>query len=445
MLKKNLDVLLVGENYISFLLALQILKEGKTTLLLGDDRIHGHSDHFKYFSLLDIGFFRAWGEDLDLAIFNEENTYFKNSPHIIRYEHKQLLLGRESAYENLKECARKVPHYFNNIYNYVLENDIDQKEFDRIFSYSCDRVAVDLCRFKTIANLGNLSVEHALEGQFKNILDIFTRDLKAHESSEEKSFFIYVMRTIFHQTLSIDIEKHEIFHLLLMILSPRFEVDINQLNSSLRNLLELFGGHYRNCQIKNWSFDDAKPWSVELDSFEGLVMPKKIAFIGNDLDRLPVKMNHVDSYVIYTASLTTTPVMNIPFEEYHFKPVYIGTRLVFWKYRFDQESPELEICFRSRDCDKIQFVKDDIIALLKQNSLIKSDTEVIDIKAKKSSVSIGGEPLVNLLEGPKLFDCSHPFDHHAIKDVFYFGPAQSRPFGLLTTVMQAKNYRHLIV
>ena len=66
MLNKNFSLALLGNNYLSYLLSVEMLEWDKKVILIDDYRIKYGSHFTDYLCQLEYDFLNVWGEDRDI-------------------------------------------------------------------------------------------------------------------------------------------------------------------------------------------------------------------------------------------------------------------------------------------------------------------------------------------------------------------------------------------
>ena len=114
MLKKNIDLLLVGKSYPSILLGLEFLEQGKDVLLLDDDRLQLGELYTDRPLALEKEYLRSWGEQRNIKPLINIEKYLKSVPTTFISNGMRLRLG-ESPARNCQELFRKIPSLLSRL------------------------------------------------------------------------------------------------------------------------------------------------------------------------------------------------------------------------------------------------------------------------------------------------------------------------------------------
>lgn len=446
MLKKNVDLVVVGNNYISYLLAYQLILTNKEILILDDERISMDENHFKNFSLIESSFISAWGEDLESPELTSFEQFITPVPMTLNIGKKQVLIGRDDPYSNLKELARKLPEYFFNVYEMILDGGITKESFNKSYHDLCQRIGKNLCRFKTLQNYNLATFLNHCPDYFSDIFELFYSNVKFDENEfdDDKALFIYSCRAIYHDVLSVRLAKIEAIHLLISLIGPRLSLSTENMLENLKDLLEKRGGNFRRSQIREWKFNKSRPWCVELNSFEGIVHPKGLVFIGGKPREIPLQLGFNHLHNCYHIKVKRERLINCDSRNYHFNEKYMGAQFPFWIEEDFEDHSIIRVFSKGHNCEKAEFLKDEMIELLKNEGIIKERDEVIGVSLSTEVLSGGVAKSLNLPEKMTLRDGAFAYKGEALKDVHYIGPCKRGPLGLLSSLMESKDFRTFI-
>lgn len=447
MLNKNVDTIIVGQNYLSYLLAFQLLTERHDVLVLKDERIAKDDNHFKVFSPMEKSFIQAWGEDLNAKYLEHLDDSLHIRPFIISLDDKEVLLGRNNPYQNLVELARKFPDFFYEILEFIDSGGITEESFNEAYFNMTQRLGKTLCRFKTLQNFNFSTFSNHCPDYMSDIFQIFYQKIMmGKEFEDSKALFVYGMRAIFHDVLTIAIPKIEAFHLFCCLIGPRYQLDTSNIVHKLRALLELRGGNFRDSQIREWKFHRGKPWCVELNSFEGIIHPRKLTFIGGRPRRIPLKLDTTHLYGNYelVTRQSKTHYRDLPYIKFSSK--YMGSQFPFWIETSDPETEKvtIKVFSKGHHAEKEDFLFGEISELLIKEGVIESKMDVESICLGDDVISGVVAKSLNLPEKMILRDGAFALKGEKLKDVYYIGPCKKGPLGLLSSLMETKDFRHFL-
>jgi hypothetical protein len=449
MLNKNVDTIIVGQNYLSYLLAFQLITEKHDVLILNDERIAKDDNHFKMFSPMEKDFIQAWGEDLGATYLEHLNESLSTKPFIVAIEDKEVLLGRDNPYQNLVELARKFPEFFYEILEFVDSGGINEQSFNESYYNMCERLGKTLCRFKTLQNFNFSTFSNHCPDYMTDIFEIFYKKVSMNGGFEDpKALFIYGMRAIFHDVLTVSMPKIEAFHLFCSLLGPRYQLDTSIIVSKLKGLLEHRGGNFRDSQIREWKFHKGRPWCVELNSFEGIIHPRKLTFIGGRPKQIPLKLDTEHLYGNYELTVKKNDLhkRSLPFFKFHAK--YMGSQFPFWVETNmpgeQEETSFIKVFSKGHHGEKEDFIFGEIADLLIKDKVIDRAEDISNIKLGDDVISGVVAKSLNLPEKMILRDGAFALKGEKLKDVFYIGPCKKGPLGLLSSLMETKDFRHFL-
>ncbi len=445
MLKKNIDTIIVGRNYVSYLLGFQLLLENRDVLLLEDSRLSEGLGHFNYFSHIERSFIKSWAESISIDEVLDVDQFLEVRPYISKLGDREILLGKSSPYSNLRELSRKFPELFNELFIHLKENLIPSEEFNESYYKLSSRLGNTLCRFKTMQNINVQTFMHHSPEVFNDLFEIFYDSLtKVQENQELASLFIYSSRTIIHNVLTDKLSKIEAIHLFLSLLGPRYFFDTSLLHKRLEELLVTRGGFFRSSPIREWKFHKGKPWCVELNSFEGIVHPKHISFVGGRPSSFPLKFDTKGTYSNFNIKLSQNISLEENIDKYLFKLNKMGTQFPFLCLTSNSHGKYVQVFSRAVECQKAEFYRDEICELLKLEKVINEDMEMSDAIVGQEVVCAHSFENVHIPSKVVIKDAGSALESNTLKDVHYIGPCQRSPLGLLSSLLETKDYRNFL-
>ena len=118
MFDKNVDLLIVGKNYLSLLMGIENVLNKKNVLLLDDDRYKLGDDYLNGINEFEKLFLEEWIDQKGIGNLVDLSKYLKHQDNIFLLGNKRLRLGRD-YWSNLYELVRKLD------FNWELKNDLE--------------------------------------------------------------------------------------------------------------------------------------------------------------------------------------------------------------------------------------------------------------------------------------------------------------------------------
>lgn len=308
MFDKNIDVVLAGNSYLAFILSNELAKRNKSSLLIDDSRI-GHGQLLSGFlSELEISFLEAWGEVFDLSPLKNIKDYVTISPYTIVINGKRVRVGDRPS-RNLMEIGRKLKLNNDNNTRGRFFKDLNISKdgldgFNDEFFKFCSFAGKEILK----NDMSNDDIKNLLfENSPANILSLYTAISEADfgESGlaiDESLLFNYILSGIYHQKLTFEYDELELFHLIVSVISPRYVLDVNKISKDILSHTLDLGGSYKKTDIIDCSCFNNKAWALQLESYEGVVLPDEIFLFTESLKNYPFefkdKKNYYNSYYI---------------------------------------------------------------------------------------------------------------------------------------------------
>lgn len=445
MIKKNVDSIIIGQNYISFLIAFDQLNKGKDVLILDDQRILESRNYYSFFSSLEKNFIQSWANDLEIAHLSNIDQALIKRPFFINIDKTMIFIGRDNPYLNFMELARKLPDIFEDIFLKLKAANISEEEFNNDYYMFCARTGKTLCLFKSLQNVNLLTFSHHAPDYFNEILSIFETKIKEYSQSETKNILVYALRSIFQNVLDTQISNIESLHLFICLIGPRYFFESQEIYMKMVEELINRGGFFRSKKIREWKFFNNKPWCVELDSFEGIVHPKNIAFIGGRPIQYPLQFESDEMYLTYEAHIKRKHTGFLPESfSYYFDSSKIGSNIPYIVKYSQGEYDVVELMTRLVSCQKAGFHKTEIIEALKFHKLITSDEDILTIQEGSDVLSLRASKSINFPLKVPILDTTHYLKAKQLNDIHYIGPLQKAPLGLLSSLMESKDHRNFM-
>lgn len=460
MLNKDIDYALVGHNFITFLLSIGLLNRGKKVLVLDDDRFN-YGDFFtNSLTLLDVEFLRSWGELGDLAPLKNIDDYLSPSAVYFYVGKKQIVLG-DTPIRNYRELCRKFPHLFMNEKSGSLAFENEVLEFNNSYNDFCSKVTRAILQEKSsekIAKLFESSIPANLLFHFQHFFSYFSKKNEMNEIERgEFNSLIFMTRGFFQSRLASTGSRSEIMHLFFSLMSPYFKLDHERLIADLLEVHRKVGGEFKKLNLADLKFQSGLVKSFELESFEGLIKPKKMAFIGGYPVGLPIRLKTSSaSYNCLNVNLhfkSPLPPLLKDKKLLFTSPMKIGTDRPFWEVNFKEQEAVFNIIMAKREGTKIDFIKERVLTLLQDDlsylfpeykfDIVSSDMrftldvfiEDKDFEAYKRIEASLGAKIVHVLED------TAPLIFSRLRNVLYFGPYNEDALGTFSSLIEIKKWR----
>lgn len=448
MLQKNYSKAVVGQSYLSFIYGIELLRHKHSVLLLDDERLQ-FGDLFNHgITQLDVDFFKVWGGDRDIVCLQEVEKFIEKRPYTLIWSSKRIYLG-EDVWSNLRELYRKLPHFFPFESFFLDEEGEGKSSFSTDYNLLTQRLGINGFRFK---GLENTTIEFLLGQCPQSIKDAFMLFKKGVQENKKDAWrFLYYARTIYHKRFASSFSDVELFHFFISILSPHYTLDDKAIVKELTGVFVEKGGHFKETQVREWKFYKGMPWSMELASFEGIIHPQKISFLGSWPLGLPLKVKHGwrRYQSIHFDVACNDSRLNQKVGEWVLGSSgdRLGTDLPMWRVEVKEGRLVGQFFYREKLGSKLNFYQD----LLKKELLkglndwlpnISESLERLEFSPGREvyldqSESFKTAPLPKLKE-VKLYDFSSPFLKNRLKNVTYFGPLKGSPLGLYGQLLELK-------
>lgn len=451
MLDKNFDLTMVGKNYLSLLYSMEYTDWGKTALVVDDKRLEYGHIYSGILSEMDVAFLETWGEDKGISPLAGIRSFLTPRTVSFSIDKQVVKLGR-SPYQNYLELLRKFPNLFG-IEKVDWSSVGNEQEFNEFYFSFCRRMSQNCFRFRT---LQNMNLQSFLNLCPKTIIECF-QHFKSHLDQNRKleliplhqKTFFYLSRGFIQKKLSMRGNELELFHLLLSLLSPCFELNEDSLSTQLEDVFKSRGGICKTTTIREWLFDQSKPWSLELSSFEGIIHPKRIALMGGQPESMPIGIQSRSKiFRSVDVQLNSTPELEGFFGDDYFaftESKRIGGQYPFWAMRKTRGHYKITLFSLMGKGMKIDFNRDKVIKILEKDISTILGTE---FTPEVISIDFGREICVednknddrlqSFFGKINIVDTSSPGSEVKLKNVHYFGPLKMGPLGLFSTLMEIK-------
>lgn len=462
MLQKHYPLAIIGKSYLSLLYGIELLRYFERVLLLDDDRLSFGDLYQTGVTQIDYAFLETWGNDRSIELL-KSGEFLHRSPYFLYCGGTQLYLGR-SPWDNLQELTRKLHQLFPYTFLFQgqetadLEGDSQEnlkwssQEINKDYRLFCERLGLNGLRFKSIDNFTYEYLMGHCPESIKILFKLFQRQMSLFP--EFGRSFQYFGRILFHKKLASSYTDLELFHFFLCIIGPHYELDIHALSDYLSHVFSERGGHYKHAQVREWKFYKYNPWSIELSSFEGIIHPQKISFLGSHPTGLPLKIEYKGKTFLtvhFSMECNDERIKGDHFNEGIWNFIgdieSLGTDLPFCKFRIQAGHIKGHFLYREKKGSKLDFYK---MALLdKLTSHLEQLYPGITTHLDKFNLKRGCEvymdqsdcfhaPDTLKINQVGLYDFSIPTVRKRLKNVYYYGPLKNGSLGVFGQLMEIK-------
>ena len=458
MLDRNFDQVIIGKSGYSVLLGLQLLKCDRRTLILDDQRVGYGNFYQDFISRVTVQTLKNWGEDLAVEPLLNLDDYLRPSTYIFHIDKPaqarcQIRLGdRPSA--NMLELERKLGH---PKHQRVPAGKTFDDELNAGFKLLGDR-------FYRARSLKNFDLKFFLASLPSELVDWATPIVASCQARKELDFsnpwdtFFYVAQAVFHNKFSLNFSTLELWHLLIEVLSPRYEIDTPKLETDLMAVYRQRGGQFKRAQVSEWMFYKSRPWSIELSSYEGIIHPQELILMGSPtLEPTGLEIDIGQDVALYgsvsleygtnLASLSDDNITHFLFSEQD-----VGTDLGLWCLRRQGAGEfSIAVALRQREGAKIEFMMEPLMTQAKVR--LQQHFPLLLPKLSFKRVVAQNEVWIDehfyrppfyrtqSLESSEVLirQVSDPSTIEYVDKVSYFGPIRRDRFGLVSSLLEIKS------
>jgi len=437
LLKKDFHTAIVGSNYLSLILAIDLIKNGKDVLVLDDDRMDLGELFGTDLGLLELMFLKSWGQERHIdALINIEDL-ISERPYTILGDNSWLSLGHRPS-ENVYEFSRRFALPLSS-----LDDDFDQNWIQFV-----SKVSQAYFRYGGFQQITPDKLMVYAPPSIKELYEQFKIFIATPRDWSSESLLSTLM-SYYSKRIDVLSDEGDIFFFFVALFSPRYLLKQDVLVEQLLTAYKELDGYFKQTRMREWLFHKQKPWSIELASYEGIIHPKQLTFIGAFPTGMPLGLNPlVDHYVILEAtspveaqytSLKSYGLMIVTSEK------SIGTESPFWFIEYQDNKIVVRLLYPASKGMKLEFLKaESLRRLSKKLPLIdpRLQDEVFDwslnltsevfvhVKSVKSS-TVNTHSMLKL----GLFDSSSPGITQKLKNVDYFGPFRAPKMGLFSSMV----------
>ena len=444
MFKREVEKLVVGNSYLSYMMLFKNLKKGFSGILVDDDRIGYGSFYLKILGELEKEFITEWGKTENIEPLQNIKKYLKTEAIVFIVDNKRVRLGGE-PYSNLLELSRK---FGNFVYSDSVNNTLDEDNFNLEFYDFCNELGIYLNKNSSM-KLSQIMVfcPSSIKQAFKNFKERFNSIVFQKKNFQHfDDIFYSLVKAYFHGVFSFTSKEEELFHLFLTIISPHYILDENSLNKDLEQVFLEKGGIYKKANIKEWTFDKKFPWAVELDSYEGIIRPKEVYFFAGLLNNYnfelgPLKEVYVNLNLLF--KIDDTIISELVGEKIIYSNAEkLGTDTIFWVAEIYENDLKVNIFIKKEKCTKIEFVLEEV-----KNEFLREFYSIVNIGISETievEASFGKDVVLNCLYLPDQYEEKDSFiinnlapnQRDILKRTHYLGPYNRNLIGKISPMLE---------
>ncbi len=437
MIPRDIDYVFVGTNYLSVLVGLEILKRGERILIVDDERLSLGELYIDRMNELYYALLMKWGEKKGILSVFQKKQFFHRETVCFFTDKDKILLGR-TPHENVKELLRKFPEIFGQ------KNHVQSVE-----SFLKDSSSFDSIFFSYINNLTKYflsekarkepSLNTLLEFAPKNFLKIYQYFLNSYDSLVKTSkgqLLLFSFRFFYQKTLNYKLNELELFYLLLSIISPSYHLKTEVFTRKIINLFQSGGGLFKKTIIKGWEFHKNNLWSMELDSYEGIILPKNLVFFGGRSVQIPFEWGGpIKDYETIKVMMNENTFLSEG--PYIFSNVKnIGTSYPLLLSLPKGKKLSFYIPLFKRNGAKVDFFKEHIFNLISQEMLQHFPEK--NLRLKNSHINFSKDVWPIIQKRNPLLTCHQKIslrDLKKLKNVYYYGPLNLGVLGPIRSLL----------
>lgn len=261
--RKDVDFLVRGGDLISMAFAMGLLRKRQEVLFFNECPKEGCAQNVHTWGDLEIRHLELLGEKIDSKALLEIRNYCKPVKYIYAISGKRLKLG-DNSWKNFFNFYRRFPKWFDlartpQFEPRLLLEDSFEEKFKQEFERGINRVAESCFRYRQLETLTSSLFETHMPDFFIKIADSLIHLFREEDKEGVKTFkmslserkFLAGLRFFYQQHLDLEWGKVEVYHFLLSLLAPRYELDEESLMEDLQKEFCRFGGFWGDPEIFN--------------------------------------------------------------------------------------------------------------------------------------------------------------------------------------------------
>ena len=455
-LGQDFDKTLIGQNYLSFIVGLSLLRRKQSVLLIDDQRIGFDTLWGHYLTYLDFQYLQLWGIIYDIDELKQLKRYLRKVPLTFYMGTRPFYLPHR-PFDNLNECLRRFPDIFGPVETSLPQ---DWQEFNKTYDSCVEHLAEISFRFQGLHTI-NADIYKEMKWPYFNrlLIQVYEEYKRLRRERPEHPFiqFLSMAKSLYHREILFELSLFEMGHLLLCLLGPVYQIDHKALGIDLSRRFKEWGGHHKQSTVNSWQINENNLSYIELSSFEGVIVPHQSYFMGQLSADFPFLNDlHKGGYRAAFYKIQSSG----PFD------LVKGQRIVYSEFDhlggdiplidfYGESDNELHawVAYRNRLGSKHSFYEKHTRKFLDkalQNIFIHQEKEkYLDDKVQESDVfwirrqGMEFEKNRHLrMKQLKLWESLGPLERQEIKRFEYWGPLRSCSIGLFSYLLELKDSFH---
>lgn len=474
--QRNFDLIILGSNYFSYLYGLRALALGQSVCIVDDERFQYGYSYRGQLDYLQKSYLQDWGRDRLIPELIEIDRNLTSYNYTLEFsydkDYRCILLGRSPA-QNLNEILRKLWDFFDAKTLSLLQSlnlRFADEQFSQIYFQKVAALSRNLYYFKNNHNLALEELEEALPQELASLVVHWDQALKNEDEQsqlwvQKLRSFVFLLAQHFQFKFNREMPQFELIILILRMLSPTFRLDLEKFESSLKHEFLVWNGSFKRSPIKKIEIVDEVIESLEIDSFEGIIHPRRVMILSESIDfSLPIGLRpeyletsnlyctirvdlsrfksffgrHLQRYGLYYSDrMAKHQALYLSYdlgEEPHMT-FYIKSNLAQKPVHFLSQAQSLLLEFAGRNFQS--FLASDLVLSGDELSWGRQ------VSLLDNHASSGRYPKVRAAKLPLFKNKVYLNSSNQLNRAEYLGPANCGPFGPLTSLIELKNCGNL--
>lgn len=422
---KNFDLAIIGKNYLSYLAGLHRLAKGERVLLVDDPRVHLGGGFTSHLGEVEKQFLQRWGDLHGVAPLKNLNHYLVPCPTILHFGERRVRLGDPEPFRNLQELLSKFPGLF------MKRGEPRGERGQEEFNTSLLNLSSQLVR--AVEESGGIGMEKNLPPSFPLFAPLWQQFSQEYGASFLQRNLVYLAQALFQRKISGSVSPGELFHLLLSLLLPQYWFKEKELMRDLQGPWEEKGGSFKTTQVESFQIHQGRLRHIQLESFEGLICPKEVFYLGRFHPDLPFQLS-------LTSRIYSSLEIEIPYPGGGLfaplagervvvsPPEKMGTTIPLWELSFpDSETCLAKVLFVQGPGDLPSYYHEMALQrILGELSLIFPRLPVEELRGA-ARIKMGHDQWVDTRQGNprekiRVYDHFSPQGNGLVEGFTYFGP-----------------------
>ena len=253
MINKKIDSVILGNNLLSYIMAIKNIKNERSCIVLDDIKMKFGSLYIEAISDFEKNMLELLGRTLNIDSLKEISNYLSERHITFVIDNTMIRLGR-SPYRNLVELARKFPNLFFNqdnngtdLLNLLQDNKLSEEfdfRFNQFLKATSKMTMEDGFKLNQLLTICPKIIKDLFEGCLRFFNNKGNLNQQLEKYWEHKTLF-YMARGYYQNKLGLKMSQEEVFHLFLSMLSPLYDINHELLINDLKNYFLNLGGQFK--------------------------------------------------------------------------------------------------------------------------------------------------------------------------------------------------------